>query len=92
MIDWRSLIFNAFWIVGLAVLLAGISYHYWEASQERRPLREQLNQLSFSRVFWISFILISVGLAGTSQRLWETAIWLLLVFISTVYTFRISLK
>ena len=91
-IDWLSLIFNASWIIGLALLLAAFSYHYWEAGQERRPLREQLSQPSFSRLFWISFTFITVGLAGTSQRLWETAIWLLFVIVSVAYTFKFSLK
>jgi len=91
-IDWRSLIFNAFWILGLAVLLAAFSYHSWAAGQERRPLREQLNQPSFSRLFWISLTFVSVGLAGTSQRLWETAIWVLFIIVSVAYTFKFSLK
>lgn len=91
-IDWLSLFFNAFWILGLAILLADFSYHYWQAGQERRSLSEQLNEPSFLRFFWISFTLISIGLAGTSQRLWETAIWIAFTLVSIVNAFRFSLK
>jgi hypothetical protein len=75
MINWQSVIFNSFWILGLAVLLAAFSYHYWEANQQGQSLREQLSQASFLRFFWLAILLVSIGLIGTSQQIWEMAIW-----------------
>jgi hypothetical protein len=75
MINWQSVIFNSFWIFGLAVLLAAFSYYYWEATQYGRPLREQLSQAAFLRFFWLAILLVSIGLIGTSQQIWEMAVW-----------------
>lgn len=75
MINWQSIIFNSLWISGLAVLLAAFSYHYWAASEQGRSLREQLGRPGFLRFFWLAMLLIALGLVGTSQELWEMAIW-----------------
>lgn len=71
-----SVIANSFWIVGLAVLLAAFSYHYDIAQRQGHGLRRQLGQRSFTLAAWLSATLVSIGLAGTSDRLWEAAIWL----------------
>ncbi len=75
MISWQSIIFNIFWIFGLALLLAAFSYQNWDASQNNLSLRVQLSQPGFLRLFWLSIFLISIGLVGTSQQLWEMALW-----------------
>lgn len=74
-IDWLSLFINSFWIIGLAVLLASFSYHYWLAVESRHPLRAQLKEPPFLKLFWLSFLLIAIGLVGTSQKVWEILIW-----------------
>jgi len=75
MINWHSVILSSLWISGLALLLAGFSYRYWDASQNNWPLRAQLSRPDFLRLFWFSIFLVSIGLAGTSQQLWVMAIW-----------------
>lgn len=80
-INWFSVFINLFWILGLAVLLASFSYHYWLAGEEKRPLKVQLNQPAFQKAFWFGTLLISIGLAGTSQRLWEIGIWTIFALI-----------
>jgi hypothetical protein len=84
MIDWLGVLFNSAWILGLSLLLAGFSHHHWLASLENRVLREQLAQPSFRKLFWISLFLVGIGLAGTSQRLWESGIWIIFLLISAV--------
>ena len=74
-INWFSVFINSFWILGLAVLLASFSFHYWQAEEEKRPLRAQLDSPSFLITFWSGLILIGIGLAGTSGQIWETGIW-----------------
>lgn len=80
-IDWFSIFINLFWILGLAILLASFSYNYWLAGEDKRPLRVQLNQPAFQKTFWFSILLISIGLAATSQRLWEISIWTIFALI-----------
>lgn len=77
-----SILFNSLWIVGLALLLATGSYHYDRAQQERSTFREQARSRSFVVAAWISATLVALGLAGTSARLWEAAIWIVLAFMS----------
>jgi len=87
-INWLSVFINSFWIIGLSILLAAFSYHYWLADQENRHLKEQLERPDFQRLLWFSFVFIGVGLAGTSQQVWESAVWIIFTIISVVNTIR----
>ncbi|MCP4423756.1 MAG: hypothetical protein GY803_04615 [Chloroflexi bacterium] len=88
MINWFSVFSNSFWIIGLAILLAAFSYHYWLADQENRRLREQLSQPAFHKSFWVSFVFIGIGLAGTSQKSWEAGLWIIFTLFSIVNTVK----
>ena len=89
-IDWYSLFFNSFWILGLALIFASLSYEQWEAKQRRTSFRDCLNKPAFLKAFWAGFILISIGLAGTSGRLWETTIWCFFLVIGFINLVRLS--
>jgi len=80
-INWFSVFINLFWILGLAVILASFSFHYWLAGEEKRPLKAQFNQPAFQKPFWVGILLISIGLAGTSEQLWEIGIWTIFALI-----------
>jgi succinate dehydrogenase hydrophobic anchor subunit len=84
-IEWHTVLLNGFWIAGLALLLAALSYHHWVAQQTSGSLHEQLQKPAFRQAFWLSFILVAVGLAGTSQRGWETAVWGIFVIIGLAH-------
>jgi hypothetical protein len=83
-INWRSVIFNSFWLIGLAILLAAFSYHYWLARQINGRLRDQLNHPTFQRLYWLSFVFVGIGLAGTSQKTWEMIVWIIFILFSVV--------
>ena len=89
-IDWYAVLLNSFWIVGLALLLAALSYHHWAAQQTNTRLREQLQKPAFNKAFWLSFVLVAIGLAGTSQHIWETAVWGIFIIIGLAYFVRVS--
>ena len=84
MISWQSVIFNGFWVLGLALMLAAISYHSWLAEQENRKLRLQLSERGFLRPIWLGLLFIGIGLIGTSQQSWEMAIWGFITLIGLV--------
>ncbi|PID85633.1 MAG: hypothetical protein CSB13_07025 [Chloroflexi bacterium] len=88
-IDWYAVVINLFWIIGLAILLASFSYHYWLAGEEERPLKVQLKGISFQKTLWFSIFLISLGAAGTSQHYWEIAIWTILTLICAANLFKL---
>lgn len=85
-IDWTSVLWNGFWILGCAVLLAAFSFHHWQAQIEKTRVRDQLQRPSFAKPFWFGLFLICVGLATTSSRWWESIIWALFVII-TLFNF-----
>jgi hypothetical protein len=85
-IDWYNVIVNSFWILGLAIILAAGSYHHWLAGEYDRPLRAQLDNPSFQLPVWIGFCFICIGLAGSSDRVWETIIWIIFGLIGLAYS------
>jgi hypothetical protein len=89
-INWYAVVINSFWILGLAILLAAFSYHYWLAPQADRRLIEQLNQPSFLGFFWLGIIFVCIGLAGTSSQPWESRLWIIFLLISVVNAFKIQ--
>ncbi len=38
MVNWFSVVGNSFWIVGLALIVAGLSYYYWLAGHTRQTI------------------------------------------------------
>ncbi len=84
MINWQSVILNSFWILGLSILLAAFSYHYWLAGQEHRQLRLQMSEPGFLKSAWLGLICIGIGLTGTSQEIWEMILWGVLTLIAVI--------
>ncbi len=84
MINWQSVFFNSLWILGLALLLSALSYHYWLAQTHDKSFRTQLQSRSFLGVFWIALLLFAIGLLGSSPSLWERALWGLIGLWSVV--------
>jgi hypothetical protein len=84
MISWQSVIFNGLWILGLAIMVAASSYHYWLAGQENRQLRLQFSERGFLKPIWLGLVFIGIGLIGTSQQSWEMAIWSVLTLIALI--------
>jgi hypothetical protein len=71
MIDWMSVIANGFWLVGLALVLAGFSYYYWLAGQMGQSLGDQLAGRPFQRVAVCGLLLVGIGLTLTAEGLWQ---------------------
>jgi len=78
-IDWKVVWTNGLWILGTAVLLGTFSYSYWLSQTESASLAEIHQQPPFSRLFYVGFVLVLLGLVFTSSRWWETAVWLLFI-------------
>lgn len=91
-INWQSVIVNSFWVMGLALLLAAFSYHVWLAHEQSRRLRDQFNHPTFQRLYWLSFVFVGIGLAGTSQKTWEMIVWIIFTLFSAVNTVQMHKK
>lgn len=91
MINWLSVFFNSFWVLGLAIMLAALSYTHWTSYQHNQRLRTELSEPQFLRFFWLGLFLIGIGLAGTSQRVWEIAVWVAFTALSLFSFLRLGL-
>lgn len=80
MIDWYGVFRNALWVLGLAAVLAAFSYvDWWRRLQTPRlSLRQALGSPGFQAAASLGMVLFCVGLALSSQRWWETALWAVL--------------
>ncbi len=78
LIDWYNLAMNAFWILGSAVALAALSYASWEASATGDKFSVRLGKPNIQMILNIGGLLFCVGLAGTSDIVWQQVLWGLL--------------
>ncbi|MEE8391334.1 MAG: hypothetical protein V3S14_11145 [Anaerolineae bacterium] len=78
MIDWTGLTFNGLWVLGAAVILAALSFSYYEAQRRGERLRTRLAAPGFQAGCSVGLILISMGLALIGPRWWERVLWGLL--------------
>lgn len=84
MINWYSIVANSFWLLGLAIILAGLSYYYWLAAQTGRSFGEILGTPSFQRVIVIGALLVGIGLALTAGSLWQVLPAAALIVVSVI--------
>ena len=81
MIDWFNLLANTFWILGCALALATLSYASWHASVENEKLRMVLSSPGYEISLYAAGALFSIGLAATSDRIWEILLWTILAIL-----------
>ena len=84
MIDWFNLIANSLWILGCAIALATVSYASWEASTFQQKFRERLRKIQFQVALNLAGFLFCLGLAGTSQPVWQIVLWLVMAILFLV--------
>lgn len=78
MIDVWGVVANSFWILGLAVILAALSWTSWAASVDKVRFRAAAARPGVQRALNVGLCLFCVGLAATGRRWWEWALWGLL--------------
>jgi len=78
MIDWFNLVMNSFWILGCTIALATLSYASWEASTVKEKFIIRLKQPGYQISLNIAGLLFCIGLAGTSDVVWQQILWGLL--------------
>jgi hypothetical protein len=84
------------WILGLAGVLATISYHFWYGSLGARRWGEMVTLPRFLSPFCISFALFCTGMAlgaitNRTPSWWQLAAWSILAFIFAVFAARMTL-
>lgn len=90
MIDVRGVTANSLWILGLAVLLAALSWAHWVASTEKARYRTVLGRPRARRALALGFFLFCAGLAATGRAWWERALWGVLAAAFAVQAWRVK--
>jgi len=78
MIEVWGILSNSLWLLGLAVLLAGLSWAGWVGQTARLRLRAVLGQPPIQRTLNLGLALFCAGLAASSRTWWERVLWGLL--------------
>jgi hypothetical protein len=84
MINWLNLIANSLWILGCALAIATLSYASWQASGKNEKMRMVLSSPAYKISLYAAGALFSIGLAATSDRLWEIILWTILAILFVV--------
>ena len=83
LIDWGGVAKNALWILGLAVILASLSYADWWAATNQQRLAAVLRTSLFQTPFNLGMTLFAAVLASISRSWWAIGAWFaLLLFFS----------
>jgi hypothetical protein len=93
-IDVWGVIANSLWILGLAVLLAVLSWAHWAASTEGKRLHAVLGQHRTQQGLDLGLFLFCAGLAATGRAWWERVLWGLLAvaWVFQAWTVRIGAR
>jgi len=90
MIDFLSLAANALWILGLALILAALSWAYWVAAQENVRFRVALSRPGVARALDGGLMLFCAGLAATARTGWEQVVWGVLAVVWALLTIGLA--
>jgi hypothetical protein len=82
MIDWLNVLYNALWILGLAVVLTTLSLAHWLAEERGGSFRQSLSEPSTRLAIAFGFILFAVGLSFIVEPWWYKIGWFGLILLS----------
>jgi hypothetical protein len=81
MIDWLQVLFNLFWLIGLALILAAFSYTSWLAYTRAVRTGRLLGSPTFQLPFSIGPSLVSLGLVFLGRGWLERGLWAVLAVL-----------
>jgi len=88
MVDWTSLLFNGFWVLGTAVILSAFSLAYYEARTRGERLQIQLSTPEFRARSLGGLTLVSLGAALLGRHWWDRLLWGVLCAMSVWHAWR----
>jgi hypothetical protein len=86
LIDWRTVVFAASWVTGLAIVLSALGFADHHAASSGRRFREEVARPKVSAAINFGLVLFCVGLAGSSRAWWEIVLWIALALAFAGYT------
>jgi hypothetical protein len=88
MIDWLGVLTNGLWVLGLAGMLATLSYFDYHAKTRSLPLRRVLNAPMFVRPFSWAAVVFCIGVAASGGSWWQRLAWAVLAVLFAVQAWK----
>jgi hypothetical protein len=88
MIDWLGVVTNGLWVLGLAGMLAALSYCDYYAKIRGQPVRQVLNAPMFIRPFSWAAAVLCVGVATCGGSWWQRVAWVALAVLFGVQAWQ----
>jgi hypothetical protein len=88
MIDWLVVVTNGLWVLGLAGMLAVLSYFDYDARTRSKPVRQVLNAPMFVRPFSWAAVVFCVGVATSGGSWWQRVAWAVLAVLFGVQAWQ----
>jgi hypothetical protein len=88
MVDWLGVVTNGLWVLGLAGMLATLSYLDYYARIRGQPVRQVLNAPMFVRPFSWAAVVFCLGVAASGGSWWQRAAWAVLAVLFGVQAWQ----
>jgi multisubunit Na+/H+ antiporter MnhB subunit len=84
MIHWYSVGFSALWILGLSLVVAALSFAYYQVEQQKRRFRQALEMPACRIMIGLGLVFFCLGWTGSVSSTWERIVWAVLAFVFAV--------
>ncbi len=88
MIDWFGIVTNGLWVLGLAGMVATLSYFDYCAWSQGKPVRQVLKAAMFVRPFSWAVATFCLGVAASSGSWWQRVAWAALAVLFGVQAWQ----
>ena len=88
MIDWYSVGFSALWILGLGLMVATLSFTYYQAGQQKQRFRQALEIPTCRIMIGMGLVFFTLGWTGSVSSTWERIVWAVLALLFMVLTWQ----
>jgi hypothetical protein len=88
MIDWFSVGFGALWILGLGLVVAGLSLANYLGSRHTYKFRQALRTTACRIMIGLGLVLFCIALAGSVSTVWEHLLWAILALIFAIQSWQ----
>ena len=88
MIDWVVVGFSALWILGLALVVAALSFANYQAGQQKRRFRQALGMPVCQIMIDLGLVFFCLGWVGGVSATWERIVWAVLALMFALQTWQ----
>ena len=87
-IDVWYVVAHSLWMLGLAILVAALSWAHWAAGVAGCGLRDAVRRPAVRRGIEIGLVFFGAGMGATGRHWWEQGLWWLLAAVWVVQIWK----